>query len=316
MYSFNLSIIEKSTRAIIDNMDDKFEDLDDKLAEIDTKFQNIENLINASYKRVNDVYSIQNKANEIYKMNNQSINRQINQYDEDEDVLHKNAIFNSLETSISPNSKIDKLNNNCFIKHNQIKNQNKEIFYMSSNNNELNTKHELEPTETSKHQVIKETHSTTSISSKKSNLVDTLNNDFTKKQSIRIVKENISLDNHSSIGEYVNSNTKEQNDNLYNKSKSSIILEMDGENVKPFQVETSTQQFENVMKILNETNFIKNNSNSKLNEVNNESSETSYSSNSNNLNIADFGETLNFVELGKILKEHTNKKDKIIEINE
>jgi len=152
LYSYNAFIVDKSTRLINDNIDDKFEDLDNKLSEIDLKLQSIENLVNhkldVCYKKVNDVYSLQNKANEINKMNNQSINRQMNQYDEeieDLEINQKNAIYNSIETSISQpqlqHNKFENFNNQCFIKHNNIKNKERELFYMSSlNKNDLFSK--------------------------------------------------------------------------------------------------------------------------------------------------------------------------------
>jgi hypothetical protein len=151
MYSFNTYIVNKSTSSIIDNMDDKFDDINDKVSDIETKLQQIEDLINVKldvcYKKVNDVYSMQNKVNEITKMNNQSIIHQINQYDEeinDFEQNQKQAIFNSVEPSMSPQGGFDKLNNKCFIKHN-TKNQERDMFYMSSiNKNELNSKNKLE----------------------------------------------------------------------------------------------------------------------------------------------------------------------------
>ena len=43
---------------------------------------------------------------------------------------HKNQIFNSLENSFNPRA-----NTNCFVKINQVKNPEKEMFYMSSDHN-------------------------------------------------------------------------------------------------------------------------------------------------------------------------------------
>ena len=159
MYAFNSHIVSKATETIVDNMDDKFEDIDEKFSEIDTKLQSIEDLINirleVCYKKVNDIYSLQHKVNEITKMNNQSIIHQINQYDEeieDVDINRHNTIYNSQETSMSPQSKINNLNNKCFIKHISAKNQDREMFYMSSmNKNEIHSreKTKTEPSEIS-----------------------------------------------------------------------------------------------------------------------------------------------------------------------
>ncbi len=393
MYSFNSHIVEKSTRSIIDNMDDKFEDFDDKFTDIDNKLQTIENLLNVKlevcYKRVNDVYSMQNKVNEINKMNNQSINRQINQYDEeieDADINQKQAIYNSLETSMSPHSKFDKLNNQCFIKHCNTKNPERDMFYMSSlNKNEMQSKNKTEISNTSEtsnepEQVKIKTNylnnkdlcSTSTSSSKTSNTKtdnkkseksdktsktsntnkkseNDDNNIFAnlyknnKKSNIRIVKDNISLENESNLEEFINSLPDDVVEHFFQKNKininstdinASVILEMNGDVVKPYKVETSSPKFVNAMKILNETNFIKNNSYNKLNELNEKqlNSETStksdntYSENdkSENLDINDFGNTIkitNIMDLdgNNFIYSGTSKKqvnDKIVELNE
>lgn len=363
MYSFNAYIVEKSSRVIVDNMDDKFEDIEDKFSDIDTKLQTIENLINLKlevcYKRVNDIYSMQNKANEINKMNNQSINRQINQYDEeieDIDINQKNAVFNSLETSVSPHSKFEKYNNQCFIKHRDTKKPDRDMFYMSSlNKNEFQSKNKTEHSTTSvdtslskKAEQIKtdylnknkeitcsttSTTSTNKSASKKQNVENksSENNVFeniyknNKKQNIRIVKDNISLENDSNLEEFINSLPENVVDSFFQKNKanpdlsiatdtkSNVILEMNSETVKPYKVETSSPKFANAMKILNETNFIKNNSHNKLNELNekdekHESSDNTSStnnidntSNSDNfeseMNIDEFAKNINFVKI-------------------
>ncbi len=358
MYSYNAYILDKSTRSIIDKMDDKFEDIDVKLA-------SIENLINHKielcYKRVNDVYSMQNKANEINKMNNQSINRQINQYDEendDIDINQKNAVYNSIETSMSPHSRFEKFNNQCFIKHNNIKNKEREMFYMSSlNKNEFQSKNKTElsntssastsskKTELNKTKILNSnkviTCSSTSSSSKShkniSNNMDTLSkiqnlenksNDNVifdnlykknKKPNIRIVKDNISLENDSNLEEFINSLPENVIENFFQKNnininntadvKSNVILEMNSETVKPYKVEITSPKFANAMKILNETNFIKNNSYNKLNELNenninndsnNNKTTTNSSDNSSNtseLNINNIGENIKFINI-------------------
>ena len=396
MYSFNTYIAEKSTRSIIDNMDDKFEDMEDKITDIDTKLQSIENLISTRlevcYKRVSDIYSMQNKANEINKMNKQSINRQINQYDEeieDPDINQKHVIYNSVETSMSPSpqSKFDKLNNQCFIKHN-TKNQDKELFYMSSKN-EMHSKNKTENYNTSETSVLAEqikpninylnkdlsSNSTSSLSkendinlknikSEKSNSKKSIsdnderetdeNNIFTNiyknnsKSNVRIVKDNISLENESNLEEFINSLPNNIVENFFQKNKTnsnfaSVILEMNEDIVKPYKVETSSPKFTSAMKILNETNIIKNNSHSKLNEINNKTTilnnsstssneeksqdnteDSDNSDNSDNLDINNFGNTVNFaniIDLGganfiftDIAKQQNNEK--IVELND
>jgi hypothetical protein len=186
MYSFNSFIITKCEKNIIDgvednfenindnlnnmndnlnNINDKFDNVDDKFNEIENKLQSVEDLINVRlevcYKKVNDIYSLQNKVNEITKMNNQSINRQFNQYDEENyepENNKQNNVYNSLETSISPESKVDKLHNKCFIKHNNTKNQDREMFYMSSiNKNDNPSRNNLSKTSTEP-ELIKETN--------------------------------------------------------------------------------------------------------------------------------------------------------------
>lgn len=348
-------------------MDDKFEDLDEKFEEIDNKLQSIEDLINVRleicYKKVNDIYSLQNKVNEITKMNNQSIIHQINQYDEEiEDAdVNRHNIYNSLETSMSPQSKMDELNKKCFRKHANAKNQDREMFYMSSiNKNEFRTKDKdlsetsIEPepiklttnykdnvadlnststtsTSSNKNKSVKSNSkisksdnllfesSKISKSSKSTNSklnVDTsdkndskkseLNNMneqtnkssnnsniFTnlyknnKKSVLRIVKDNISLENESNLEEFINSLPDNIVDNFFQKNKdgsaSSVILEMNSDVVKPCEVETTSPKFVNAMKILNETNLIKNNSHNKLNELNKKTTNVLDSNNYNEL---------------------------------
>ena len=406
MYAYNSNIVNKSTQSIVDNMDDKFDDLNDKLLEIDTKLQSIEDLINVKldvcYKKVNDVYSMQNKVNEITKMNNQSIIHQINQYDEeidDYDPNNKQQNINSIETSMSPQGGFDKLNKQCFIKHNN-KNQEGDMFYMSSiNKNEFQSKNKTSLSETStKPEQIKQKNtyinndnysSTTSlitnktssnkssenVKSKKStnskneflnNGTKIKNNDenntdeksgetneeniFTnlyannKKINLRIVKDNISIDNDSNLEQFINSlpeNIVEnffQKNNEPNDNNASVILEMNSNTVKPYKVETTSPKFANAMKILHESNIIKNSSFSKLNElkkINNSSensndsstssSNTSISDNNsdsnNNIDINDFGQTFQFPNIidlvgnNVVFANFVPKSNKVVELN-
>lgn len=413
MYSFNTHIVNKSTATMVDNMEDKFEDLNDKISDIDAKLQAIEDLINVKldvcYKKVNDVYSMQNKVNEITKMNNQSIIHQINQYDEeinDFDNNQKQAIFNSVETSMSPKGGFDKLNNKCFIKHN-IKNQDKEMFYMSSmNKNGLNSKNKTEMTNlsetstkpeqlkisvnylknlnnlensstssnikssNSKKKSLSENNKTNSSTSKitKESTKDTTtshekindsneDNIFTnlytnnKKGNLRIIKDNLSLENDSNLEHIINSLPENIVDNFFEKKISgsdfkenngTVILEMNSSTVKPYKVETKSPKFANAMKILNETNIIKNNSYNKLNEFINNSDRSSNksttssqntsntksnsndsSNDSNDNDINDFGQTFQFANITEFNTDnvifanlsHSQNKTKIIELN-
>jgi hypothetical protein len=134
-------------------MEEHFDDLNDKI-------DSMEELINSKLlecqKKVNDLYSMQNKVNEITKMNNQSIINQINQYDEEiDDVNKNNQVFNSIENSLSPsgpvgfvgsvgsvglnipnshnqNNLTNPANFRCFVKLNDVRQEDKEMFYMSS----------------------------------------------------------------------------------------------------------------------------------------------------------------------------------------
>jgi hypothetical protein len=364
MYSFNTNIINKSSENIVENFDDKFEDFkdnfDEKITEIDNKLQNIENLINVKleicYKKVNDVYSLQNKVNEITKMNNQSIIHQINQYDEEIDDNENNEnnkqnnIYNSLETSMSPQSKLDNLNNKCFIKHNNTKNQDREMFYMSSlNKNDFQSKN-IMTNKTSDINLNKnfnnivELNSTTSTSnnnSKKSNknLNNNENNIFnnlSKKNNLKIVKDNISIDNQSNLEDFINSLPVNIMENFFHKNKdlhSSVILEMNSDDVKPCELKTDSPKFNNAMKILNETNIIKNNSQNKLNELNdkvsntlktetdnsentssNTSSKTSSNKSISNSKTSSFSEKNN-VFIFSDLPKKSLLKNKVVELN-
>jgi len=350
MYSFNTYIVNKSTSTIVDNVEDKFEDLTDKLTDIETKIQSLEDLINVKldvcYKKVNDVYSMQNKVNEITKMNNQSIIHQINQYDEeinDFDPNQKGVNFNSIETSMSPKGGFDKLNNKCFIKHN-TKNQDKEMFYMSSlNKNELKSKNKTDLSklsETSSQELKEVKNNNDLISTSSSSKTEKTNkskinsqnnkknepdeNIFSnlygnnKKPNLRIIKDNLSLENDSNLEQFINSLPENIVDGFFEKNKlaensnASVILEMNSNTVKPYKVETSSPKFANAMKILNETNIIKNNSYNKLNEITNKfdnsssvstSSSKKSSSASNDTNTRSTNETSNYSEDNNIIMD-------------
>jgi hypothetical protein len=261
LYAYSNHIVNKASENIVDTIEDKFEDIDDKFTEIDSKLQSIEDLISVRleicYKKVSEIYSLQNKVNEITKMNNQSIIHQINQYDEqneDNENNKNNLVYNSIETSISPTGK------NCFIKHSTGKNPDREMFYVSSNKNNLDGEQEVKPTDKLTDKL------TDKPTDKETNIFSNMYK--TKKSNLKIVKDNLSLENESNMEQFINSLPDNLVDTFFNKDKrdsSSVILEMGSENVKPCEV-VQTPKFATAMKILNETNMIKKNSYKKLNE--------------------------------------------------
>ncbi len=133
MYSHTTFIIDNAKGYIIENMEEQFDDLNEKIQSFE---ENLENKLNTFGKKINDIYSVQNKLNkynEINKMNNQNILHQINQYEEELDDIEnadKNCIYNSIENlEYSPQKEINK--NNCFVKLKEKNNDVKDLFYMS-----------------------------------------------------------------------------------------------------------------------------------------------------------------------------------------
>lgn len=133
MYSHTTFIIDNAKGYIIENMEEQFDDLNEKIQSFE---ENLENKLNTFGKKINDIYSVQNKLNkynEINKMNNQNILHQINQYEEELDDIEnadKNCIYNSIENlEYSPQKEINK--NNCFVKIKEKNNNVKDLFYMS-----------------------------------------------------------------------------------------------------------------------------------------------------------------------------------------
>lgn len=126
--------LDKTKTAIIEDIEIIIDDVNVKL---DNIYSLVDNKINICNNRINELYSLQNKINEITKMNSQSIINQINQYDDVNDDLNtcdnseKNQIFNSLENSIKYKS-----NENCFVKSTDI--INKEQFYSPGNSESIN----------------------------------------------------------------------------------------------------------------------------------------------------------------------------------
>jgi len=135
MHSHTSSLIESTKNFIAENIEEQFEEINDKIQAFE---ENLDNKFNLFGKKINDMYSVQNKItklNEIAKMNGQNILNQLNQYDEDSDVGpeegEKNCVYNSLENMDYSPQKNDKnfKNNTCFVK---VKDNNvKDLFYMS-----------------------------------------------------------------------------------------------------------------------------------------------------------------------------------------
>ena len=135
MYSHTSGLIESTKNFIAENIEEQFEEINDKIQAFE---ENLDNKLNVFGKKINEMYSVQNKItklNEITKMNGQNILNQLNQYDEDSDVGpeegEKNCVYNSLENMDYSPQKNDKnlKNNTCFVK---VKDNNvKDLFYMS-----------------------------------------------------------------------------------------------------------------------------------------------------------------------------------------
>ena len=137
MYSHTSSLIESTKNFIAENIEEQFEEINDKIQAFE---ENLDNKFNLFGKKINDMYSAQNKLtklNEIAKMNGQNILNQLNQYDEDSDVEpdegEKNCVYNSLENmDYSPKKNDNNLKNNtCFVKVKDNNNNVKDLFYMS-----------------------------------------------------------------------------------------------------------------------------------------------------------------------------------------
>jgi hypothetical protein len=176
MYSHTSSLIENTKNFIAENIEEQFEEINEKIQAFE---ENLDNKLNVFGKKINEMYSVQNKItklNEIAKMNGQNIINQLNQYDEDSNIgadeVDKNCVYNSLENMDYSPQKNDKTlkNNTCFVK---MKDNNvKDLFYMS-------------PLKSSKTSPIKTNKNSDSISSKsstqsKNSLVLELENNYFK----------------------------------------------------------------------------------------------------------------------------------------
>lgn len=273
-YSFHSNKIERLKENINEKIDLEFEDLNERLDEIENM---IEKKIMDCNKKIKDLYSLQNKLNEVNKMNNQSIINQINQYDEAiEDVgCNQNQIFDSIGSSIA-----NKVNTNCFIKMNQIKQNDKEVFYMSPDNkysNKNSDKNSDKDSDTN----ADENHLNNNLSKSSKSVNSSDNSLETSESSVSSESLESSEQNEisyttksdksgsSNISEYIENktNSKDMNKNKkYNESDNDIILEINDVFVKtPYKMENSPKG--NIYyDSLNELpNIIKNNSMSKLN---------------------------------------------------
>ena len=137
MYSHTSSLIENTKNFIAENIEEQFEEINDKIQAFE---DNLDTKLNVFGKKINEMYSVQNKftkLNEIAKMNGQNILNQLNQYDENSensenhDEGDKNCVYNSLENMDYSPQKNDKTlkNNTCFVKVKD--NTVKDLFYMS-----------------------------------------------------------------------------------------------------------------------------------------------------------------------------------------
>lgn len=105
--------------------------MEETVERINVLENNILEIMNDKSNQIKDLYSLQNRFNNITKMNNQPILNHYNHYEENDEENDKNMIFNSVEQN-NP----EKNNpNQCFIKPNS----NGEIecnFYMSPKESE------------------------------------------------------------------------------------------------------------------------------------------------------------------------------------
>lgn len=218
---------EKLKENITSSIEIEFDDINEKL---DNFEEMLDKRLGDCNRKIKDLYSLQNKANEVNKMNNQSIINQFNQFDEnmeglDENEEIKNQIFNSVENSVGNK------NNNCFIKINQLKNQEKEMFYMSS---------------------------------------DHKNNEFSGTSNIQLPEfENLKTKSNSSkSNESIKKKSKYNflNINTNKESENSTVLEVQDGYIKSDYIKSGSPLANSAYNILNET-IIKSSSMGKLNSL-------------------------------------------------
>jgi hypothetical protein len=203
-------------------------------------------------------------------MNNQSIINQFNQFDENMDGEEegKNQIFNSLENSLN-NTK----NNNCFVKLNQVKNKEKDMFYMSSqtnldNNSKFDKNKKSEIKKSTNSPSSKSSSSSSSSSSSNSSSSNSNSNSNSKSSSSSTSKSKSKSDisiNKKTNGYNIFVNTK----NLDRDSENSTVLEFQDGHIKSNCIDSKSPYANSAYKILNEScsNIIKNTSMDKLNSI-------------------------------------------------
>lgn len=179
MYSHTSSLIENTKNFIAENIEEQFEEINEKIQAFEG---NLDNKLNIFGKKINEMYSVQNKItklNEIAKMNGQNIINQLNQYDEDSNVGpeegEKNCVYNSLENMDYSPQKNDKnlKNNTCFVKVKDNNNNVKDLFYMSPQKSSKKTS----PVKSNNNN---ETASSKSTTQSKNSLVLELENNYFK----------------------------------------------------------------------------------------------------------------------------------------
>lgn len=275
LYTTQAKLFEKVRENINQKIEDECDDINERL----DKFEEvIDRKINECNKKVKDLYSMQNKVNEVQKMNNQSIINQFHQFDEGMEGIEeidetKNQIFNSLENSQS-NKNLNK--QNCFIKLNNIKNQDKEMFYMSTDNK---NKEKMSKT-------VSDVDTTSNNTETSSNSESSSTNNSSKKSSSDSSSKNKSSEKSSS-----KSNSESIKKGKKKDSEKSTVLELSGDFIKTNCVNTNSPMANSALKILNESsNIIKNSSFGKLSSMggdnsssNNSNSDSDYFVNNNDV---------------------------------
>lgn len=321
LYSYQSNKFDNFKENINEKLDLEFEDLNDKLEEIQECFE--KKLIDCN-KKIKDLYSLQNKMNEINKMNNQSIINQINHYDEEieDNNEQRDQIFNSIENSIS-----DKKNNNCFIKLNQIKTNEKENFYMSPENN------------LTQNNCFENNNSKTSNLSQSSKVSKTSKTSKTSKSSkVSKVSKTSESSNKNLKEEYNDSSGKEE---ILSNESDSIVLEINNNFIKTSCIKEDNIKATNAYKSLNKfskiiknnlnnvqtstqntseefKDYIKNNSILYNNEYDNGSEKSNIEKISNDDYVNDYDPVLLHPEMINNINFFTSRinKNKIIEIND
>lgn len=240
LYSYQSNKVDQLKENINEKIDIEFEEINERLDEIEHL---LDKKLSDSNKKIDDLYSLQNKMNEVYKMNGQTIINQINQYDEgfEEICDNKDQIFNSVENS-SQNKDTEKKNDNCFIKISQLRQNTKEQFFISPDEPENKTTRTLN-TENKKNETedLSESSKLSSVSK--------------QSETNQTISESI-----------INSKNKKKNKKLNKDGDTSIVLEINDNFIKtPFNT-SDTPKANNAYKSINDfSNLIKSNSTSKYN---------------------------------------------------